>query len=364
MVLVWQTTEGARESLFKRNLPESVLAKIPKEWNYTTLDVKEKDSVNQTVISIAIQALSFIFTNLPLAVASLPLSIRFLFQVAEKHLSQHARQLRSVGLLLWALLGCLIQDLDAADTSEQLSGQVLNSEAKDCFSLLAECLQAVMSIQQKGVPKPLVHKVLQGLEDRRPKWINMQLQKARKLCTGSVFEQEAERGVASAELTEQKIGLMLLEVCHKAGGSNYLRQIYHIIQGNEELLMFKLGYATKFPDDLDLRVNFDLKLPVAAGSFNPLLQFDHIGNKKFDQSAVVDWAWDWPNLLPAYGGMSQVTFRSLLANRVLLERTERLMGVVPRAIVSHCSVSQGTLFMHGATYVAGRKDTAYRKRHY
>lgn len=49
----------------------------------------------------------------------------------------------------------------------------------------------------------------------------------------SVFEQEAERGVASAELTEQKIGLMLLEVCHKAGGSNYLRQIYHIIQGNE-----------------------------------------------------------------------------------------------------------------------------------
>lgn len=179
MVLVWQTTEGARESIFKRNLPESVLAKIPKEWNYTTLDVKEKDSVNQSrrtinvtliervfpsvvvvlqtkhfsslpaVISIAIQALSFIFTNLPLAVSSLPLSIRFLFQVAEKHLSQHARQLRSVGLLLWALLGCLIQDLDAADTSEQLSGQVLNSEAKDCFSLLAECLQAVMSIQQK-----------------------------------------------------------------------------------------------------------------------------------------------------------------------------------------------------------------------
>lgn len=51
----------------------------------------------------------------------------------------------------------------------------------------------------------------------------------------------------------------------------------------QELLMFKLGYATEFPDDLDLRVNFDLKLPVAAGSFNPLLQFDHIGNKKFDQ---------------------------------------------------------------------------------
>ncbi|RVE68322.1 hypothetical protein OJAV_G00090880 [Oryzias javanicus] len=315
MVLAWQTTEGSRGSLFKRNVPESVLMKIPKEWNYTTFDIKEKDSVNQTVISIAIQALSFIFTNLPLAVASLPLSVRFLFQVAEKHLSQHARQLRSVGLLLWALLGCLIQDLDTPDTSEQLSGLGLNTEAKDCLSLLAECLQAVMSIQQKGIPKPSVHKVLQALEDRRPKWINMQLQKARKLCTGSVFEQEAERGVASAELTEQKIGLMLLEVCHKAGGSNYLRQIYHIIQGNEDLLMFKLGGATDFPADLDLRVNFDPKPPIGVPGFNPLLQFDHIGKKKFDQSAVVDWAWDWPKLLPGYEGMSQVTFRSLLANR-------------------------------------------------
>lgn len=49
----------------------------------------------------------------------------------------------------------------------------------------------------------------------------------------SVFERGGESGVAAAELTEQKIGLMLLEVCHKAGGSDYLRQIYHIIQGNE-----------------------------------------------------------------------------------------------------------------------------------
>lgn len=36
-----------------------------------------------------------------------------------------------------------------------------------------------------------------------------------------------------AEATEQKIGLILLEICHKPGGSEYLRQIYHIIQVNE-----------------------------------------------------------------------------------------------------------------------------------
>ncbi|CAG5922288.1 unnamed protein product [Menidia menidia] len=317
MVLSWQATEESKGSMSKRSAPESILAKIPKDWNYTTFDGRGKDSNTTTVISLAIQALSFIFTNLPLAVASLPLPIRFLFQVAEKHLSQHSRQLRSVGLLLWALLGCLIQGLEDPNALEQISGLVLDRGAKDRLSLLAECLQAFMSIQQKGVPKLTVHKVLQALEEKRPKWINMQLQKARKLCADSVFEQGAERRVAATELTEQKIGLMLLEVCHKAGGSNYLRQIYHIIQGNEELLMSKLNGGTDLPKELPILVNFDVGSgsPSEPASFNPLLQFDHIGKRKLDQSTVVDWAWDWSRLLPAYEGMSQITFKSLLANR-------------------------------------------------
>ncbi|XP_027133664.1 uncharacterized protein KIAA0825 homolog isoform X3 [Larimichthys crocea] len=322
MVMDWQTAEEPSGALFKRNVPESVLAKIPKEWSYTPLEARGKETATKTVISLTIQALSFVFTNLPLAVASVPLSIRYLFQVAEKQLSQHSRQLRLVGLLLWALLNCLIQGLEDPNTLEQISGLTLDRGAKEPLSLLAECLQAAMGIQQKGVPKPSIHKVLQALEEKRPKWTNMQLQKARKLCSDSVFEQGSESGVAAAELTEQKIGLMLLEVCHKAGGSDYLRQIYHIIQGNEELLMFKLSESADSPDRPPDLVNFDLSSESRVGTagFNPLHQFDHIGKKRLDQSAVVDWSWDWPRLLPAYQGMSQVTFKTLLANRLPLLR--------------------------------------------
>ncbi|KAL7392198.1 hypothetical protein ABVT39_021043 [Epinephelus coioides] len=317
MVMGLQTTEDPIGASFKQSVPESILAKIPKEWNYTPVEAWGKETAAKTFISVTIQALSFIFTNLPLAVASVPLSVRFLFQVAEKHLSQHARQLRLMGLLLWALLGCLIQGLEDPATLEQISGLALDRGAREMLSLLAECLQATMGIQQKGVPKPTVHKVLQVLEEKRPKWTNMQLQKARKLCTDSVFERGKESGVAAAELTEQKIGLMLLEVCHKAGGSDYLRQIYHIIQGNEELLMSKLSGGANSPSNPPELVNFDpgSESHAHTASFNPLHQFDHIGKKKLDQSAVVDWAWDWPRLLPAYQGMSQVTFKTLLANR-------------------------------------------------
>ncbi|XP_076585875.1 uncharacterized protein KIAA0825 homolog isoform X1 [Chaetodon auriga] len=317
MVMDWQATEVRSGALFKQNVPESVLTKIPKEWNYTPPEARRKETATKTVISLTIQTFSFILTNLPLAVASVPLPIRYLFQVAEKQLSQHSRQLRLVGLLLWALLGCLIQGLEDPHTLEQISGLALDRGAKEPLSLLAECLQAAMGIQQKGVPKPTMHKVLLAMEEKRPKWTNIQLQKARKLCSDSVFERGRESGVAAAELTEQKIGLMLLEVCHKAGGSDYLRQIYHIIQGNEELLMFKLSGGTNSPSHPPRLVNFDLASESHgdAAAFNPLYQFDHVGKKKLDQSAVVDWAWDWPRLVPAYQGMSQVTFKTLLANR-------------------------------------------------
>ena len=52
-----------------------------------------------------------------------------------------------------------------------------------------------------------------------------------------------ERG-AAAELTEQNMGLMLLEVCHKPGGAEYLRLIHHIIQVNE------VGKHSLFPPQL------------------------------------------------------------------------------------------------------------------
>lgn len=33
------------------------------------------------------------------------------------------------------------------------------------------------------------------------------------------------------------------------------------------------------------------------------------------QVAMVEWAWEWTRLLPAYQDMCQITFKTLLANR-------------------------------------------------
>lgn len=48
MVTIWQAKREHSGSLFKRHVPESIQEKIPKEWNYTPLEVKGKESDNNS----------------------------------------------------------------------------------------------------------------------------------------------------------------------------------------------------------------------------------------------------------------------------------------------------------------------------
>lgn len=129
-----------------------------------------------------IQALSFIFTHLPSCVASIPMPVRFLFHMAEKHQCRSTRQLKPAGLLIRVLLGFLCQSLENGETLELVSTEPLERGVKERLALLSECLQVSLGME-KGKPKPSVQKILQGLEEKRPKWSSMQLQKAHKLCS-------------------------------------------------------------------------------------------------------------------------------------------------------------------------------------
>lgn len=48
MVMGWQTTEESSGASFKQNVPESVMAKIPKEWNYTPLEARGKETATKS----------------------------------------------------------------------------------------------------------------------------------------------------------------------------------------------------------------------------------------------------------------------------------------------------------------------------
>nr|XP_023674098.1 uncharacterized protein KIAA0825 homolog isoform X2 [Paramormyrops kingsleyae] len=330
MVLDHQAWEDLATFLPSQGLPESVLSKVPKEWRYVAPNARGRQA-SKGHDELMIQALSFVFAILPSAIASLPLPLRFLFCTGEKRVSQHAEQLKRTGLLIWGLVSCLCQDL------EEGGRLTLDHRAADKLALVIECLQSAMG-NQRGGANPVVQKVLQKLEESRPNWTVMQLQKARKLCAGGVLE-SVQAGVApgrggSPELTEQKIGLMLLEVCHQPGGSENLRQIYHIIRLNEDLLKAQLEASRGQSDAPQRMVDFSLASDPRPPDFNPLTCFQHIGLKEFSQSAISEWNWDWAQLLPAYLGMSPLTLGTLLANRWELQE-EAALEDEEKTLVDH-----------------------------
>lgn len=79
----------------------------------------------------------------------MPLPLHYLLLEAEKKLTQHSRHLRLVGLPLWTVLGCLIQSLEDLEALEHITGLTLDRGAKEPLSLLAECLQFIIGVQQK-----------------------------------------------------------------------------------------------------------------------------------------------------------------------------------------------------------------------
>ncbi|XP_057254355.1 uncharacterized protein KIAA0825 homolog isoform X1 [Pezoporus wallicus] len=312
----WEATENYGTYQHKQIVPESLLKTVPKEWNYTPREMKRKES-GKCFTRLAAQAVSIVISKLPTVIACLPPPIKYFFFLAERKMSRNFAELKKAGLLVWNLIVIICRIFEDGNTAELLTGATLDRWSKEKLSLIHVCLESLMGKQKSG-PKQVIQKVIQNIEQQRPNWIESQLLKARKLsmdsASATVGATLEEGGIG---FTEQKINMMVLDICHKPGGSEYLRQIYHIIQLNEEYLKEQLSCENSSEDG----VTSSKCLPLTRNSreeqpvFNPFQVYRESCAKVFNQSTITEWNWDWSKLLPSYLGLNQMTFRMLLAHR-------------------------------------------------
>uniref|UniRef100_A0A8B9HYN8 KIAA0825 n=3 Tax=Anser TaxID=8842 RepID=A0A8B9HYN8_9AVES len=321
----WEATENYGTYQHKQIVPESLLKTVPKEWNYTPREMKRKES-GKCFTRLAAQAVSIVISKLPTVIACLPPPIKYFFFLAERKMSRNFAELKKAGLLVWNLIVIICRIFEDGNTAELLTGATLDRWSKEKLSLIRVCLESIMGKQKSG-PKQVTQKVIQSIEQQRPNWIESQLLKARKLSTdcGSVAVEGApleEEGIALG-FTEQKINMMVLDICHKPGGSEYLRQIYHIIQLNEEYLQEQLSCKNYSEESVTSNqcLPLTLKGREEQAVFNPFQVYSQSCAKVFNQSTITEWNWDWSNFLPNYLGLKQMTFRVLLAHRRYLGRT-------------------------------------------
>ncbi|XP_054544496.1 uncharacterized protein KIAA0825 homolog isoform X3 [Talpa occidentalis] len=308
-------------NLNMHSIPERLRDSIPKEWNYVPKEVKRKES-SKGFTRLAAQAVSIVISKLPTVIACLPPPIKYFFFLSERKMSKNFVELKKAGLLVWNLIVIICRIFEDGNTVELLTGASLDRWSKEKLGLICMCLESIVG-EQTSSPNQMTQKVIQSIEQQKPNWIECQLLKARKLSTECAFmtiekSTASEEGDIALELTEQKINMMVLDICHKPGGSEYLRQIYHIMRLNEEYLKEQLfsmnGSEGKLlpirPLNMTLRSVED-----QPSSFNPFYVYKVFSESMLDQSAITKWNWDWSNLLPNYLGLDKMTFSILLKNR-------------------------------------------------
>ncbi|XP_078221287.1 uncharacterized protein KIAA0825 homolog isoform X9 [Callithrix jacchus] len=320
IVSVMNSRRNCETNLNKHSVPDCLLESMPKEWNYSPKETTRKES-SKSFTRLAAQAVSIVISKLPTVIACLSPPIKYFFFLSERKMSKNFVELKKAGLLVWNLIVIICRIFEDGNTVELLTGASLDRWSKEKLGLICMCLESIMG-DQTSIPNQMIQKVIQSIEQQKPNWIECQLLKARKLGTECAFmtmekSETSQEGDIALELTEQKINMMVLDLCHKPGGSEYLRQIYHIMQLNEEYLkdqLFSMNSSEEKP--LPIRpLKTTLKsVEDQPSAFNPFHVYKAFSEHMLDQSAITKWNWNWTNLLPNYLGLDKMTFSVLLKN--------------------------------------------------
>ncbi|CAK6444387.1 unnamed protein product [Pipistrellus nathusii] len=330
IVSVMSSGRNCKTNLSKHGVPERLRESIPREWNYIPKETKRKES-SKGFTRLAAQAVSIVISKLPTVIACLPPPIKYFFFLSERKMSENFVDLKKASLLVWNLIVIICRIFEDGNTVELLTGASLDRWSKEKLSLICMCLKGIMG-EQTSSPNQMTQKVIQSIEQQKPNWIKGQLLKARKLSTKCAFttmEKSTaleERDIA-LELTEQKINMMVLDICHKPGGSEYLRQIYHIMRLNEEYLkeqLFSMNGSEEKPLPIRPLKTTLRSVEDQPSAFNPFHVCKAFSENMLDQSAITKWNWNWSNLLPNYLGLDKMTFRVLLRNRWEMRKDEKL----------------------------------------
>ncbi|KAM6148563.1 uncharacterized protein KIAA0825 homolog isoform 2-T2 [Erethizon dorsatum] len=316
-------------NLNNHSVPDCLLESIPKEWNYIPKKTRKREP-SKGFTRLAAQAVSIVISKLPTVIACLPPPIKYFFFLSERKTSKNFIALKKAGLLAWNLIVIMCRIFEDGNTVELLTGVSLDRWSKEELSLICVCLESIMGEQSS--PHQTTRKVMQSIEQQKPNWIERQLLKARKLsneCTFRAMEKSTvlAEGDTALELTEQKINTMVLDLCHKPGGSEYLRQIYHIMRLNEEYLKEQL-FSMNGSEEKTLPIR-PLKMTAMSvedqpSAFNPFHVYKGFKENMLDQSAIMKWNWNWSKMLPNYLGLDKMTFSVLFKNRWEMRKDETL----------------------------------------
>ncbi|XP_071995748.1 uncharacterized protein KIAA0825 homolog isoform X2 [Engystomops pustulosus] len=297
------------------SFPEVLLKAIPEKWNFTSQGEPKKCQKNVTRLTA--EAVSIVISKLPSVIACLPPPIKYFYSFSERKLSEQYSGCKDTGIVVWNLIGIICRILEDGNAIEQMTGATLSRWSNDRLATVCRCLEQTIGYKTRN-PEDETHSIFEHIERHRPKWIENQLRKAKDLSSTSDFAMQEDSSVlkdqsSRLDVTEQKINMMVLDICHKAGGSEYLRQIHHIIRLNEEYLYEVL--SSKCSENITKVFQLHCTTEDQLSTFNPLQKFLLPSVNMVGEATAMEDCWEWSRLLPCNLGLNPVTLEELLMHR-------------------------------------------------
>ncbi|XP_069819019.1 uncharacterized protein KIAA0825 homolog isoform X2 [Dendropsophus ebraccatus] len=309
-----EPTNHSFSSSHQHSFPDILLKALPEKWNFT--NPKESKKGHKNVTRLTAEAVSIVISKLPSVIVCLPPPIKYFYSFSERKISEQSSVCKDTGMVVWNLIGLICQILEDGNAIEQMTGATLSRWSNERLATVCRCLEKIAGLKTRD-PKDDTQSILEDIEKDRPKWIENQLRKAKVLSSAGDFAMQEDSSVlkdqgSRLDLTEQKINMMVLDICHKPGGSEYLRQIHHIIQLNEEYLYEVLSpeHSTKNRTFQGTSTTED-----RLSSFNPLQKFLLPTANVLSESTAMEEGWEWSKLLPLCLGVNPVTLGELLQHR-------------------------------------------------
>ncbi|XP_075693337.1 uncharacterized protein KIAA0825 homolog isoform X2 [Rhinoderma darwinii] len=314
-----EPTNHVFSSSHHHSFPDVLLKALPEKWNFT--NPREPRKFQKNFTGLTAEAVSIVMSKLPSVIACLPPPIKYFYSFSERKISAQYSVCKDTGIVVWNLIGIICHILEDGNTIEQMTGTTLSRWSKETLATVCQCLNKTIGLKT-GDLKDHTQIVFEDLERHRPMWIENQLRKAKVLSSVSDFAMQEDSSVlkdqgSRLDLTEQKINMMVLDICHKPGGSEYLRQIHHIIQLNEEYLYEAVGSELSEKSATCSRV-FQSTATTKDHqplTFNPLQKFLLPSVNVLSKSAAMEESWEWSKLLPHCLGVNLVTLEELLSHR-------------------------------------------------
>ncbi|KAG8456375.1 hypothetical protein GDO86_002236, partial [Hymenochirus boettgeri] len=235
-ILSWERIVDPESCMYKYRIPERLLNAVPKQWKFLSRENRVKAS-QKRITKLTAEAVSIVIRKLPSVTACVPSPIKYFYLFSESKIPGFSSLSNKAGILIWNLIQAICEVLGDGNTIEHVTGSNLSRWCNERLAAVCGCLQRINGNKNDDF-KVEAQKVIDSIEEEHPNWIENQFLKAKNLsrrCDSAlqVDSTVLNNQTSELEMTEQKINMMVLDICHKPGCSKYLRQIYHIIQLNE-----------------------------------------------------------------------------------------------------------------------------------